>query len=207
VRLVPLLLVALVAAGCGVSAEESGAPGSSEPMTSGETVPAVKTKGTFDESRTKPPPVILVSRAGKQIAVQGSSCVQYTDPNTGEGGGACADSGPIHPANLTVAQPGEHLDILLAGAYSTGDGIVTITRLGCTGTKIEELDLATGMSGTHADVDLEPGAYELDLFTRFASDDGRQGDLSATLGLLVDPNRAPEIIPARAKFDVCQFPA
>jgi len=177
-------------------------------MTSGETAPAVTTKETFDESKTKPPIVILVSRAGKQIATPGSSCVQYTDPDTGEGTGVCADAaGPVHPDELTVVQPAEHLDILLAGAYSSGDGVVTITRLGCTGKKVEELDLAVGMSGTHTDVDLEPGAYEFDVFTRFGSNDGRQGDLSASLGVLVDPKRAPAIIPADARFDVCQFPA
>jgi hypothetical protein len=62
------------------------------------------------------------------------------------------------------------------------------------------------MSETHWQVNLDPGAYEVDVFARFASNDGRKGDVSGSLGLLVDPERTPEIIPMDASLALCPFP-
>lgn len=202
-----LLLLVLAVAGCGVTAEETGAPGSSEPMTSGETFPGKTIEEPIDPMKLTAPPIVLVSAAGKQIATAGSSCVQYTDPDTGQGSGVCSDSATPHPGSLSIVHPGEGVLVLVAGAYVTGDGTASISALGCPQKKLLEFDLADGMMGAHTRIDLEPGAYEVNVFARFRSNDGRTGDVSGALGILVDPDRAPEIIPADAKFDVCQFPA
>jgi hypothetical protein len=188
-----------------VGVEQTGAPGASGE----ESVPAdTSAKTVADEPKTEPPPILLVSAAGKQIAAEGSSCVQYTDPTTGQGTGVCADvAGPSHPDSLSIVHPGEGLVILLADGYVTDEGSVSVQPLGCSENVIREFDLALGMSGTHTRVDLDPGAYQLDVFARFQTNDGRSGDVSGTIGLLVDPDRAQKVIPADARFDVCQFPA
>jgi hypothetical protein len=201
-RRFPVLLIALLAAGCGTAAG-TGAPGSS-----GEDSPVttIGVKGV-DESKVKPPPLMLVSAAGKQTGVPGSSCVQYTDPSSGQGVGLCTDMPLVHPDDLSVIHPGERVIILLAGAFVTDEGSVSVRPLGCTKQETLAFDLARGTSETHWQVELEPGSYELDVFARFRSNDGREGDLNGSLGLLVDADRAHEIVPVDVGLAVCPFSA
>jgi hypothetical protein len=201
-RRLSVLLLALAVAGCG-TAVETGVPASSGQ----ESVPVAPTAEEMgvDESKATPPLLVLVNAAGKQIAAHGSSCVQYTDPSTGEGVGVCGDTPTIHPDALTVAHPGEFVMILLAGAFVTDGGLVTVRPLGCSDKESVTFPLVQGASVTHWHVDLEPGAYELDVSAQFGSNDGRTGDVTGSLGLLVDADRTHEILPVPATFAVCPF--
>jgi hypothetical protein len=96
--------------------------------------------------------------------------------------------------------------VLLAGAHVTGDGLVVIRPLGCANKEVGTFELPAGEPGAVSRIDLDPGAYQLDVFARFASNDGRHGDLSGALGILVDPDQKRDILPARL-FPVCQFPS
>jgi hypothetical protein len=203
-RLLVLLALALVPAGCGVAAE-TGSPGSS-----GEKTLAAepdKPIPTLDESELRPPPIVLVSQAGKQIAAQGSSCVQFVDPDSGQGSGACSDvGGPLLPERVSIVQRGDTATLVVGGA-SAQDGKVTVRPLGCTDEETLAFDLAAGMSGTPRQIELDPGAYQLDVFTRFESNDGRSGDLSGSLGLLVAESDARAIVPVKPADAVCPFGA
>ena len=55
-------------------------------------------------------------------------------------------------------------------------------------------------------VDLEPGAYELTVFAYFDDGEGTTGDASGGLGLLVDPEREPAVIPVDGTLAVCPYP-
>jgi hypothetical protein len=188
-------------AGCGAAVEGTGLAGSGE-----ETVPAETTK-TTDEPNTAPPLIVLVNAAGKQIATAGSSCVDYADPVTGEGVGRCGDVGAdsLHPSSLTIVHPGDTVLLLLAGAFAKGDGSVTVRPLGCRDRETTTFGLRRGVSETRWEAAVEPGAYELDVFTNFGSNDGRQGDVSGTLGVLVDSERAYAVLDHPESFAVCPF--
>jgi hypothetical protein len=196
-------LVVLVLAGCGTAVE--GAPG----VSGQETVLATETTDAKSpaEPNTKPPPIVLVNAAGKQIARPGSSCVNYTDPVTGEGVGGCGDVGvdALRPGSLTVVHPGDTVLLLLAGAFAQGDGGVTVRPLGCRNRETASFGLRQGMSETHWEAPSEPGAYELDVFTNFGSNDGRRGDVSGTLGILVDADRDYALLHHPDRFAVCPF--
>jgi hypothetical protein len=203
VRPLPLLLATLVIAGCGVATNESGAPASSGE----ESLPAETSKPipTLDEANLRPPPIVLVSTAGKQEATRGSACVQYADPASGEGAGACSDvAGPLHPERISIVRRGETTLVIVAGA-STREGSVTVRPLGCADRQTLGFDLASGTDETRWRVDLEPGAYQLDVFTRFETTDGRSGDVSGSLGILVGDSDARRIVPATAGLAVCPF--
>jgi hypothetical protein len=198
-----LLVMTLVIAGCGVATEETGTPASSGE----ESVPAETSKPipTLDEANLRPPPIVLVSAAGKQEATRGSSCVQYADPASGEGAGACSDvAGPLHPDFISLVRRGDNTLVIVAGASAEG-GSVTVRPLGCADQELV-FDLASGRDETRWRVDLEPGAYQLDVFTRFETTDGRSGDVSGSLGLLVGDSDARRTVPAKAGLAVCPFP-
>jgi hypothetical protein len=202
-RLLVVLALALVPAGCGVVAG-TGSPGSSGE----ETLPAETDKAipTLDEFRLRPPPIVLVSRAGKQMAAQGSSCVQFVAPDSGQGTGACSDvAGPLLPERISIVPRGDRV-LLVVGGAAAQDGRVTVRPLGCTDEETLAFDLAPGMSETPWRIDLDPGAYQLDVFTRFESNEGRNGDVSGSLGLLVGDSDAHRTVPLPASLAVCPFP-
>ena len=97
---VPVLVLALVLAACGSTAERTGVPASS----GRESVP-VETYGPttpVHESKLKPPQILLRNNVGEeQEAVAGSSCVDYVDPASGQGVGVCGDSPAVHPNAIT----------------------------------------------------------------------------------------------------------
>lgn len=207
-RRLPLLVLALALAACGSAAEEANVPASS-----GEgTVPAETygpTTGPVDESELKPPPILLLSRAGNQRAVQGSYCVDYVDEATGQGQGACADTaGPTYPKAVTAVLGGDRVTFVVPDAIFKSDSVVTIRPLGCTDRVAAEIRLRPGTGEHEWAVDLDHGAYQLDVFARFEAQDGRQGDVSGTLGLSVaGPKKwdALGVSGARRSLQVCPF--
>jgi len=196
-RLLPLLLATLFLGACGSAVETQNLPASSGPTEEGPTTPAVA------KPNTRPPAIVLVSEAGKQVAVAGSSCVTYTDPDTGEGSGVCSDSTWPHPTKVSVVRPGETVSVLLSGATVDEEGSVGVLPLGCEHDVLRTIDLPAGKQSTAFPVDLDPGAYELYVFARFKADDGRSGDASGSVGLLVDEDASVGIEPSPAPSSNC----
>jgi hypothetical protein len=144
----------------------------------------------------KPPRILLRSSAGEQKAVAGSFCIDYVDPASGRGGGVCSDSPAVHPDAFTVAQPGDEVTFVFSGADIVRPsgchgrdehdciGYVLVRPLGCEDREVERVPLALGPE-TRWTIDLETGAYELDVFGYFESSHGSTGDVSGALGLFV----------------------
>lgn len=196
-RLSPLLALVVLLAACGGASKEPVAAGVSGP---------VPLKGTS----TRPPAIFLESAAGEQQAVLGSYCVEAQL----EGG--CGDSGPVQPEQVTVARSGEAMKFGLenarvrrpsgcvAATEQACSGSVTVRPLGCERRSLTAIPLVLGRE-TPWTVDLAPGAYELDAFAYFRTDDGRTGDVSGSLGLLVDAARPAGIVPVSRAQAVCPF--
>jgi hypothetical protein len=178
--LVAALLLALT--GCGSAGERSP----DGPATSGaeELTPSVPAPEAEEEG-LRPPALVLVSDAGVQRGVQGSSCVQT------ESAGLCSDTAAPDPERLSVVRPGEAVEVVVEGAGSAR-GKITILRLGCD--EPVGSHKLTGATTSWA-VDLEPGAYELDVFVGSFETPTSRGDTSASLGLLVDDTAPLELVP------------
>jgi hypothetical protein len=148
------------------------------------------------ESKLKPPKIIFRSSAGEQTAVQGSFCLDYVDPASGRGSAVCGDSPAASPDKITVAQAGDGVTFLFTGAdvvrssgCKSGDeqgciGYVYVRPLGCEDREVARVPLSLGPE-TRWTIDLERGAYELDVFAYFRTSKGATGDVSGALGLLV----------------------
>jgi hypothetical protein len=120
----------------------------------------------------------------------------------------------VHPAELTVVRPGDEVSVTLDGASvvraenchsETGKsaciGEITIRPLGCERTtRVVPLTVGTG---TRFALDVAPRAYEVDVFAYFAAEDHRTGDVSGSLGVLVDEQRRVEVVAASAEHRVC----
>jgi hypothetical protein len=138
------------------------------------------------EGKLKPPPIILVASMETQKAVQGSYCVDYVDEATGQGQGVCADmAAPLYPQAVTSVARGDRVNFVLPEAAFGPDSAVTIRPLGCDDREVGRITLEPGMGEHEWMVDLDSGAYQLDVFASFEADDGRTGDVSGTLGLTV----------------------
>jgi hypothetical protein len=173
------MFVVVVAAGCGAATDVPGSSGESPTLAQ----PIVSIEA--DEPDLEPPPIFLIGAGGKQRAAEGSSCVEYTNAATGESTGQCADTaGLVKPSAMTVVQPGENVMVTIPAAALKKDSAVTIRPLGCVDKETNRLDFPEA-GDLNWPVDLEPGAYELDVFARFELGDGLSGDTSGTLGLLV----------------------
>lgn len=197
-RISLLAVTLLLAAGCGAEERGAGGPASTPPPVESAPESTVEEEDAEDaEEATKPPPIVLESVAGRQTAVRGSYCVD--DP--GRGVGVCADTARVTPEELSVVRPGETLEVSLAGAEVTG-GSIAIRTLDCEERPAGELELRPG-GRTGFGVDLAPGQYELEVFAAFEADDGRSGDVSGSLGILVDEAHPQEIIPVPATFVGC----
>jgi hypothetical protein len=195
VRGLLVALALLLSAGCG--AEERSSGGSAATAEPGESAPAPTVAEADAEEPTKPPRIVLVSGAGRQAAVRGSYCVD--DPARGVG--VCADIAPMTPEELSVVRPGETVAISLGGAEVTSGGI-TIRTLACEKRPADELELPPGETARFP-LDLPPGQYELLVFVTFEAADGRSGDVSGSLGLLVDERAPQEIVPLPDAFVGC----
>lgn len=153
------------------------------------------------DSSPRPPMLVLESSAGSQEAVPGSSCV------TGEGAGVCSDTGYPNPKQLSIVRPGEVITVSLAQAHVVRAeacnggreqdciGVIRVHPLGCEKLVAYTISLEPGKA-TRWKVAVPPGAYELETFVYFESDDGRtSGDASGSFGLYVDSSRSPEVVP------------
>lgn len=143
----------------------------------------------------RPPPVFLVSRAGSQRSVQESFCV-HISYDDGTGLGLCADTTDLEPRRLSVVRPGERITIRLRGA-KTVEGEVAVYPRGCEDRARWSFAI-TGRT-THWTVPRtirRERRFELDLFAYFTTGDGRSGDTSNTLGLLVSRTRPRDVIRA-----------
>ncbi len=193
-RFATALLLALALAGCGVERDAAGPPASSGEEETAVTVPRPAIE--VDPPKLQPPHIVLESPYGDQTAVQGSYCVEHVDTATGEGQGACSDSAAVRPKEVTAVAAGDEVRFVFVGAEIVsssgchGDdpqdciGYVHVTSLGCDHRWVEIVPLALGAE-TLWTVDLEPGAYQLDVFGYFESDAGATGDVSGSLGLTV----------------------
>jgi hypothetical protein len=161
----------------------------------------------------KPPPIVLETEAGRQEAVQGSYCITHLSEG-GLGEGLCVDTLRPHPAELSVVAPGDEITISLPGATIVTeppgcsgpcDSTVSLRPLGCG--EEQEATRVLDEDGLTWTVDLEPGAYQLDVFVQHFDDGkGMTGDTSGSLGLLVDADRDPAIIPVDESLAVCPYP-
>jgi hypothetical protein len=183
-----LLVCSFVVGACGSVEEPSGGGAGSTSEREGPT------QSVADEpaEAQSPPTIILVSEAGEQEGVQGSSCV--TTPTVG----LCTDTPDPDPEALSVVRPGETVEIVVEGA-TTVDGKVHVVRLGC---RKELLAFRLAEPTTRWAVSLEPGVYELDVFVRFEGED-KSGDTFSSLGLLVDDSVPLEIVPAAGHESGC----
>jgi hypothetical protein len=205
VRYIALFVLTLVLAACGSSVEQTGAPSSSGQ----ESVPADTSELAQPEANLKPPPILLLSEVGKQKAVYGSYCVDFVDEATGQGQGVCSDAaGSPIPARITSIAAGDGVTFVLEDAVARA-GKVTIRPLGCDDQRTAELEFEPGTGRLEWDVDLDPGAYQLDVFAPFEAKDGRTGDVSGTLGLTVAGAKkwdALGVSGVRRSMQVCPFP-
>jgi hypothetical protein len=161
----------------------------------------------------RPPPIVLVSEAGRQEAVQGSYCITKVSAS-GEGEGVCADTGFPHPEQVSLVRPGEEVTIEIVGATIVDrpegcspacPSIVTVYPLGC-GPEQAVADFELTGAATTWKVDLEAGAYELAVFAYFDAGDEGTGDTSGGLGLRVDPDREAAVKPVDPALAVCPLP-
>jgi hypothetical protein len=200
-KLIPLLLGALLLAACGAAREESNVPGSSgeDPTTS---LGPPKSVVTEVDPELKPPQIVLVSETGRQPVVQGSYCM------TGEGQGMCADAaGHLVPKAVTVVVPGDSVKVEVPRTTLRGGSRITVRPLGCFDQEVKTLALPAN-GELEWPVDLDPGAYQLDVFVVFKTDDGLTGDSSGTLGLVVGGAKSGDalgVLRMRRSMMVCAF--
>jgi hypothetical protein len=205
VRLAPLLVLALILAACGSTTERTDVPASSGQ----ESVPVDTSESTLTEAKLKPPPILRVSEVGTQKAVRGSYCVNYVDKASGEGQGICSDAaGPTYPRAVTAVAGGDRVTFVVPDAMWKAGSVVTIRPLGCTDQVTTDITLEPGTGEHPWDVDLDHGAYQLDVFALFEAKDGRTGDVSGTLGLTVAGAKkwdALGVLGVRRSMHVCPF--
>jgi hypothetical protein len=188
----PLVLAATACGGASPTASDSG-------VAAGPTT-TQKQKNLPDES-PRPPKLLLESGAGSQEAVPGSSCI------TGQGAAICSDTAYAHPKQLSIVRPGEvitvsleHAQVVRAEGCNVGRerdciGAIRVHPLGCEKLVAYTISLEPGKA-TRWRVAVPPGAYELETFAYFESDDGRtNGDASGSFGLYVDSSRSAEVVP------------
>jgi hypothetical protein len=150
----------------------------------------------LEKSKLRPPQILFRSSAGEQRAAEGSFCVDYVDPASGQGSGVCSDSAAVHPDEVTVVQPGDEVTFVFSGAdivrasgcHAEDEqgciGSIQVRPLGCEDREVERVPLVLGPE-TPWTIHLETGAYELDVFGYFESSHHATGDVSGALGLLV----------------------
>jgi hypothetical protein len=188
----PLLLAVTACGGASPSASDSG--GAAQP-------PTTQRKNLLDES-PRPPTLLLESGAGSQEGVPGSSCV------TGQGTGVCSDTAYQRPTQLSIVRPGGMITVSLeqarvvraegcgGGREQDCIGSIQVHPLGCEKLVSYTIPLEPGKTTTWK-VAVPPGAYELETFAYFESDDGRtSGDASGSFGLYVDASRSLDVVPA-----------
>jgi len=168
----PLAALALVALLAGCGGDEASTP-----------TPA-------GDPSASPPPFELESRAGRQSATQGSSCVTSADEG-GMFGGICADTVRPLPEQASVVRAGETITISMPGAALAGAS-AQVHPLGCRTRTVARFALRARVTTWRAS--LPEGTYELALFARFTATDGRSGDSSAAAGIRVSDSDDLELV-------------
>ncbi len=106
----------------------------------------------------------------------GSYCVDYVDEATGRGQGICSDAAlPTFPESVTSVARGDRVSFVVPDAILKTDSIVTVRPLGCIDQETAQIGFEPDTGELQWDVDLDPGAYQLDVFARFEASDGRTG--------------------------------
>jgi len=143
-------------------------PTASDSGAGSEAATTQKQKNLTDSS-PRAPKLVLESSAGSQEAVPGSNCI------TGE------------VARAEECNGGRERDCI---------GVIKVHPLGCEKLVAYTIALEPGKT-TRWKVAVPPGAYELETFAYFESDDGRtSGDVSGGFGLYVDSSRSLGVVPA-----------
>ncbi|HYM63114.1 MAG TPA: hypothetical protein VES61_00390 [Gaiellaceae bacterium] len=197
-RLLLALPLVLAATACG-----GETPTASDSGTRPEATTTQKTKNLPNET-PRAPKLLLRSSAGSQEAVPGSSCV------SGQGVGVCSDGAYPHPKQLSIVRPGEVITVSLeqaqvvraetckGGRERDCIGVIRVHPLGCEQLVAYTISLEPGQA-TRWKVAVPPGAYELETFAYFESDDGRTGgDVSGGFGLYVDASRSAAVVPVKS---------
>lgn len=138
-------------------------------------------------SAQTPPVVTLVSKSPPQEAVWGSYCVsvEWT---------LCADYPNVEPRWLSVVRPGERVTIVFEKTKSvTGD--VWVHKRGCEDDPPKRTFAITRARTRWTVPRSFRGRFELNLeAAEFRTVDGRAGDMSATLGILVSKTRPESLV-------------
>ena len=160
-----------------------------------------------------PPPIFLVTEAGRQRAAPGKSCVLTVGQGRGEGAAEChIPRRPVRPKEVSVVRRGDAVLVVVPGAaivrrqgcvgrHECG-GWATVRPLGCPRREVAFFELEGGETRWRADV--PPGAYELDVSIDFETAAGLTGDTSGVLGLLVARRGEPEILRFRPELARCR---
>jgi hypothetical protein len=137
----------------------------------------------------RPPVITLLSKSPPQRAVWESFCVSVV--GFGE---LCADTPNLEPRWLSVVRPGERVTIVFEKTMKVS-GDVWVYKRGCEREPARRT-FATTKARTHWVVPRSfRGRFELNLFAdEFHTADGRVGDVSATLGILVSKTRPKGLV-------------
>jgi hypothetical protein len=141
----------------------------------------------------EPPAIVMQTREGDQVGVQGSYCV------SAGGCGVCADRF-VEPEVSTVVRPGDEITFSMpGGTLVSGTGC----HPACPPTlRIESATCHPGGAGIRSlsedrpwSVDLDPGSYRVWIDSNFEADDGLTGQIHTGFGLKVvssssDPSTA-----------------
>ena len=137
----------------------------------------------------------MTSRAGFQRAAQESFCVRVP-PHDGQPGVVrCGDSLDRPPRRLSVVRPGEVVTIRVGSATAIRGARAYVKVLG-RDTFFGSFRLTQPV--TRLRVNLRPRAYEVEIFANYEMADGRTGDTTASLGILVDRKRPLRLLPLSA---------
>ncbi|MBD0290772.1 MAG: hypothetical protein ICV74_05900 [Thermoleophilia bacterium] len=143
-----------------------------------------------------PPTISLTNRAGYQRAAQESYCV-FSPPHEGQDSGVsvCADGPDLLPRRLSVVRPRKLVTIRFGRAVAVDDAVASVRVLGRKRV-ISSFRIRRPLKRWR--VRLRPRAYEVEVFGRFAMPDGRTGDTSGSLGVLVSRSRPLRLAPVGA---------
>ena len=188
-RPLAVVLAAIAAAGCSASSHARRSATVTQTVT--QTVGDV---GDPLAKRAVAPPLLLRAHAGVERATKGSSCVQYTDPKTGEGTGVCADTPYPAPQELVIVRPREPVRFMLRGGHGF---VVDVHRFGCERRTIARIRIAANGRWR---VSLRPGLYALLVHVDRFELGRRRGDVSGGVGLWVSRHKRRDIVPAASVY-------
>jgi hypothetical protein len=157
--------------------------------------PPANGAGATPQEPPRRPPLVLMSRAGRQTGV----LLRYSVET--DGGGYGGETASTRPAKVTVARPAEQVSLSMAGVGPT-QRLVIVRRLGCDHPALASVVLDADTERWSAPQ--RPGAYELEVTVPyFKPKRGGTGSATGVFGLLVDATREQAVIPASRDLFVC----